>query len=188
MIKECPILNHVARVALDPGRRSSELGHSRVIGHWSLVISATAFLLTSATLLSAAPLLSTNLPPISPVLPEAGFSVIRVFGALTLVLGIFLGGAWLFRNWQRLALKRGGRPAQLQIIETRSLGGRHALYVVGYQQQRLLLASSPAGVTLVSHLPGADAPEPGKNAIGDKDSVSSQNFVQVLQQAVQAKA
>ena len=92
-----------------------------------------------------------------------------------------------FLKWQ-LALKRGGRSAQLQIIETRSLGGRHALYVVGYQQQRLLLASSPAGVTLVSHLPGADAPEPGKNAIGDKDSVSSQNFVQVLQQAVQAKA
>ena len=188
MIKECPMLNQAAHVS--PGRvgRSFEAGRSLVIGHWSSVILATVFLLAITAPVFAAPLLSTNLPPISPMLPEAGFSVIRVFGALTLVLGMFLGGAWLFRNWQRLALKRGGRPAQLQIIETRSLGGRHALYVVGYQQQRLLLASSPAGVTLVSHLPGADAPEPGKNAIGDKDSVSSQNFVQVLQQAVQAKA
>ena len=129
----------------------------------------------------AAPLLSTNLPPISPSLPDASFSVIRVFGALVLVLGLFLAGVWLFRNWQRLTLQRG-RPSQLQILEMKALGGKHALYVVGYQQQRLLLASSPSGVALVSHLPAADATEvePAK--------LSSENFVQVLQQAVQAKA
>jgi len=153
----------------------------------------------------AAPLLSTNLPPVlrssgtasvtagslrtataeggpvGPGLPDASFSVIRVFGALVLVLGLFLAGVWLFRNWQRLALRRG-HPSQLQILEMKSLGGRHALYVVGYQQQRLLLASSPAGVALVSHLPAVDATEvePAK--------LSSENFVQVLQQAVQAKA
>jgi flagellar biogenesis protein FliO len=128
-----------------------------------------------------APLLSTNLPPVSPALPDASSSVIRVFGALVLVLGLFLAGVWVFRNWQRLALRRG-QPSQLQILEIKSLGGRHALYVVGYQQQRLLLASSPAGVTLVSHLPAADAVEvePAK--------LSRENFVQVLQQAVQAKA
>ena len=131
--------------------------------------------------LAAAPLLSTNLPPISPSLPDASFSVIRVFGALVLVLGLFLAGVWLFRNWQRLTLQRG-RPSQLQILEMKALGGKHALYVVGYQQQRLLLASSPAGVALVSHLPAADATdvEPAK--------LSTENFVQVLQQAVQAKA
>ena len=129
----------------------------------------------------AAPLLSTNLPPISPALPDASFSVIRVFGALVLVLGLFLAGVWLFRNWQRITLQRG-RPSQLQILEMKALGGKHALYVVGYQQQRLLLASSPSGVALVSHLPAADATEvePAK--------LSSENFVQVLQQAVQAKA
>jgi flagellar biogenesis protein FliO len=130
---------------------------------------------------SAAPLISTNLPPISPALPDASFSVIRVFGALVLVLGLFLAGVWLFRNWQRFALQRG-RPSQLQILEMKALGGKHVLYVVGYQQQRLLLASSPAGVALVSHLPAADTTEvePAK--------LSSENFVQVLQQAVQAKA
>jgi flagellar biogenesis protein FliO len=130
---------------------------------------------------AATALLSTNLPVASPALPDASFSVIRVFGALMLVLGLFLAGVWLFRNWQRLTFHRG-RPSQLQVLEMKALGGKHALYVVGYQQQRLLLASSPAGVALVSHLPSADATEmePAK--------LSSENFVQVLQQAVQAKA
>ena len=148
------------------------------IGHWALAILLLCFAwpVTSA---SAAPLLSTNLPPISPALPEASFSVLRVFGALVLVLGLFLAGVWLFKNWQRMALHRG-RPSQLQIIEMKSLGGKHALYVVGYQQQRLLLASSPSGVALVSHLPTEDSASVATPAM------TGENFVQVLQQAVQA--
>jgi flagellar biogenesis protein FliO len=138
------------------------------------------FFLAVVTSAGAASFVSTNLPPISPALPEAGFSVIRVFGALLLVLGLFLSGAWLFRNWQRFSVQRG-RTSQLQIVETKALGGRHALYVVGYQQQRLLLASSPAGVTLVSHLPLAEAHS-------EADELSSDNFVQALQQAVQGKS
>jgi flagellar biogenesis protein FliO len=61
---------------------------------------------------------------------------------------------WLFRNWQRVAIQKGG-GAKLNLIEVKALGQRQALYVVGYQQQRMLLASSPAGITLVSHLPEA---------------------------------
>jgi flagellar biogenesis protein FliO len=132
-------------------------------------------------LLSAAPLLSTNLPPISPTLPDASFSVIRVFGALVLVLGLFLGGVWIFKNWQRVALHRG-RPSQLQVVEMKSLGGKHALYVVGYQQQRLLLACSPSGVSLVSHLPAEDSAPVTSQAVG------GDTFMQALQNAVQAKA
>jgi flagellar biogenesis protein FliO len=87
-------------------------------------------------------------------LPSAGASLFRVFGALLLVIALFLGGVWLFRNWQRLVIQKGG-GAKLNLIEVKSLGQRHALYVVGYQQQRMLLASSPGGVTLLSHLPEA---------------------------------
>ena len=152
------------------------------LGHWSLIIPAIAGVLAAVHFqsASAAPVLSTNLPPVSPALPEVGFSVVRVFGALALVLALFLAGVWLFKNWQRLALQRG-RPAQLQVVEMKHLGGKHALYVVAYQQQRLLLASSPNGVTLVSHLPPADSIEMEPSA------VTSPNFVQVLQQAVQGK-
>jgi flagellar biogenesis protein FliO len=172
MTRECP--SSKAQADARTPRRVQTLD----LGPWTFVI----LILFAATLsASAAPLLSTNLPPITPALPDASFSVIRVFGALVLVLGLFLAGVWLFRNWQRLTLQRG-RPSQLQILEMKALGGKHVLYVVGYQQQRLLLASSPAGVALVSHLPAADVTEV------EPARLSGENFVQVLQQAVQAKA
>jgi len=94
-----------------------------------------------------------------PPFPYAAGSLIRVTGALALVLGLFLGGVWLFKNWQRLSLQHGHRP-KLNILETRSLGARQAIFVVGYERQRFLVATSPAGVNLVSHLPDAEAGEP----------------------------
>jgi flagellar biogenesis protein FliO len=89
----------------------------------------------------------------------------------------------LFKNWQRLALQRG-RPSQLQILEVKALGNKHALYVVGYQQQRMLLASSPAGIALVSHLPAEEV----RSERGEGRGEDGSDFVKVLQQAVQAKA
>ena len=99
----------------------------------------------------------------APALPDAGLSLLRVFGALSLVLGLFLGGVCLFKNWKRLAVQRGHAP-KLNILETRSLGGRHAVSVVGYEQERFLIATSPTGVNLLSHLPSAvegETPAPG---------------------------
>lgn len=98
---------------------------------------------------------TNSVPPIAP-LPELGGSLVRVFGALLLVLGVFLGGVWLFRNWQRLSVQRGRAP-KLNVLEVRSLGGRHAIYVVGYERERLLLAAGPTGVNFLSPLPPADA-------------------------------
>jgi flagellar biogenesis protein FliO len=96
----------------------------------------------------------------APALPDLGVSLLRVFGALAVVLAVFLGGVWLLRNWQRLVVQRGRVP-RLNILEVRSLGGRHALYVIGFQQERFLIATSPAGVNLVSHLQneGEEAPD-----------------------------
>ena len=87
--------------------------------------------------------------------PDMLGPVLRMGGALALVIGLFLTGVWLFRNWQRLARRRGALP-KLSVLEVRSLGPRQAIYVVGYEQQRMLLASSPAGVALLSHLPEAE--------------------------------
>ena len=103
--------------------------------------------------------ISTNVLALPGALPDAGASVLRVFGALVLVIALFLAGVWLFRNWQRFATRKGGAP-RLNILEVRSLGQRQAIYVVGYDQQRMLLASSPAGVALLSHLPAAEESEP----------------------------
>jgi flagellar biogenesis protein FliO len=117
------------------------------------------FAVSFQALVSSAADLSTNSivgnAAFSPM-ADAGVSLFRVTGALALVLGLFLGGVWVYRNWRRLARTRGAQP-KLNVLEVRSLGGKHALYVIGYEQERLLLSASPTGVTLLTHLPEADA-------------------------------
>jgi flagellar biogenesis protein FliO len=101
---------------------------------------------------------NTNAPAAPLSLPDAGGSLLRVTGSLALVLGLFLGGVWLFKNWQRLAVRPGQQP-KLNILESRSLGARQGICVVAYEKQRFLVATSPAGVSLLSHLPDAEASE-----------------------------
>ena len=87
---------------------------------------------------------------------SAMFSLFRVLGALALVLAVFFGGLWLFRNWQRAFVNKGRTP-RLNVLEVKSLGQRHALYVVGYESQRMLVASSPTGITMLTTLPDDEA-------------------------------
>ena len=101
-------------------------------------------------------------------------------GALALVIGLFLGGVWLFKNWQRLAIQRGRAP-KLSVLETRSLGGRHAIFVIGYEQERFLIASSPAGVNLLSHLPAAT------ETASDAGNSPKPTFTQALGEALKGK-
>jgi flagellar biogenesis protein FliO len=117
----------------------------------------------------------------SPPVPDVGASLLRVLGALGVVLAVFLGGIWLFRNWQRLAALRSGRTPRLSVVESRSLGGRHALYVVGYEQERYLIAASPNGVNLLTHLPASDEPAAGAG------TVSKPSFAQALAQTLKGK-
>lgn len=117
-------------------------------------------------------------PSLGSDLPSLGYSVMRLLGSLVLVLAIFLGGVWAFRNWQRLALQRG-RPSRLRILEMKSLGNRQALFLVACDQQRMLLGSSPAGVQLVAHLPEADPEAP---------QIAQPAFAQNLQQALTPKS
>ena len=93
---------------------------------------------------------------------SSGLAIIRMMGALAIVLALFFAGLWIFRNWQRLA-GRQGRVPKLTVLEAKSLGQRHTLYVIGYEQQRLLVAASPAGVSLLSSLPdGLPVPQPAE--------------------------
>ena len=129
---------------------------------------------------AVAALTATTIPTAAS-LPDPSASLVRVFGALILVIAVFLGGVWLFRNWQRLATQKSG-GAKLNLLEVKSLGQRQSLYVVGYQQQRMLLASSPAGITLVSHLPEADEAEAAAPAAAPK-----MNFAEAFQQVLNRK-
>src|ERR1700678_1197538 len=122
-----------------------------------------------------------NTPLVAPSLPDSGVSFLRVMGALALVIGIFLGGVWLFKNWQRLAIQRGRAP-KLSVLETRSLGGRHAIYVIGYEQERFLISSSPGGVNLLSHLPAATTEAETPASAGTPPT-----FTQALSQVLKSK-
>jgi flagellar biogenesis protein FliO len=116
-----------------------------------------------------------------PELPNVGLSAIRAFAALAIVLAVFFGGVWLYRNGQRLAWRRTG-PPRLNIVESRALGNRYALYVVGYEQQRLLVGSSPAGLTLISPLP--PAAESAAEAVSPAQPAEPVSFAACLRQVL----
>lgn len=109
-------------------------------------------------------------------LPDVGLSLLRLVGALALVLAVFFGGVWLFRNWQRVITGRSQRQ-RLRVLEARPLGPRQALYVLAYDQQRFLVGASPAGLSLLTHLPDA-APQ------AETAPTALAHFDQALQQAV----
>jgi flagellar biogenesis protein FliO len=111
--------------------------------------------------------------------PDVAFSLLRVVGAMVLVIAVFLGGVWLLRNWQRLAVNKGRAP-KLNLLETKSLGNRQAIFVVGYEQQRFLVGSSANGLTLLTHLPPSDS-------VPDADAPVHASFADTLVRAVTRK-
>jgi len=125
---------------------------------------------------------AVELPLTAPGLPQAGGSLLRVAGALALVLGLFLGGVWMYRNWQRLGFQQHSAP-KLQVVEVRPLGGKHALYVVGYEQERFLLAASPNGVNLLAPLPAAG----GSEAAAETAPSSPPSFTEALRLVLRRK-
>ncbi|HWC60499.1 MAG TPA: flagellar biosynthetic protein FliO [Verrucomicrobiae bacterium] len=166
---------------------SKVVGRATPCAPWLIIaITLINFAASAQTTNLLAAVQSTNAPvaPLElPPLPSAGPSIIRVIGALALVLGIFFGGVWLFRNWQRLTIQRGRAP-KLNVLETRPLGGKHALYVIGYEQERFLLSASPTGVTLITHLPTA-----AENASADSTTTTQAppSFAQALTQVLKGK-
>ncbi len=98
---------------------------------------------------------------------------VRLLGLLLLLLGLFAGFAWAVKKWRLLPQLRGSRQQRLQILETRPLGQRNSLLVIGYGEQRFLIGASNAGIQLLSQLPGSK--EPNKNQGGDKDSADKED-------------
>lgn len=93
--------------------------------------------------------------------------LLRMVAAFAVVIGVLLFGAWAFRKSRFFSLYRAG-PSQLRILETRSLGYRNSLFVVGYQHRRYLLAASSTRVNLVSQLPDAVGEDVGDNTFAER--------------------
>lgn len=122
------------------------------------LVCAAAWVPVTCACGASSNLLSSSLT--SPSLPDTGPSILRVLGAFALVLGIFLGGVWLVRNG-RFSIFAQSRSHRLNVLESRSLGARQALYVVSYGEERFLIGSTPAGIHLLSHLaPPQEGEEP----------------------------
>ena len=97
------------------------------------------------------------------VVPSMGVAIFRMVGSLALVIALFFVGAWLFRNMHRFKSK-GMNERKLQVLEGKSIGPRQAIYVVAYEEQRLLIGSTAQGITLLTHLPEG-APQPAGERI-----------------------
>lgn len=119
----------------------------------------------------------------SPAFDTTG-SMIRVMGALGIVFAVFFGGVWLFRNWQRLLVKRGVAP-KLNVLEARSIGNRQSIIVVGYGEQRMLIGAAPNGLALISHLPSEEAP-PATSA-SESGGKPNPSFAEAFQKVLTGK-
>ena len=142
-----------------------------------------SLVLLSMSSILAQDLIAQPIPPVDP--PSIGVSFLRLLGALAIVLALFFAGIWLFRNWQRLSHHEGQGP-KLSVLETKSLGHRQALHVVAYEQQRLLISSTPTGLSLLTHLPTADSEivnRPAKPAL----PLPQFTFVEALQNVISRK-
>jgi flagellar biogenesis protein FliO len=115
----------------------------------------------------------------APPPPSIGFSVLRMIGGLCLVFSLLFAGVWIYRNSSRFAPGRG-RNSKLRVLESRALGHRHSIFVVGYDSQRILLSTSPTGVTMLSHLPEATTAEVEAEATAEPTPNFSTAFLQAL--------
>lgn len=120
------------------------LTHGRAVAALLLI---TAFNAAAEVPASAAPTISDQGSVI--------MAIVRLIGAFVLILAILFFGVWFYRNWQRLLIKRNG-PTKLHILEAKSLGPRQSLYLIGYERQRMLVAASPEGISLLTILPDSD--------------------------------
>ena len=77
--------------------------------------------------------------------------MLRMFGALLIVVAILLGVAWWFRKSRMFGLV-SAQSSNLKVIETRSLGSKHSLHVVEYGSKCFLIADSPAGINYLTDL------------------------------------
>lgn len=143
------------------------------------ITTGLALLLSALPALGAAPGAAAS--PVADAAPGPADLIgplFRMLLALVVVLGVLAVIVWGLRNGSRLLPRKGPGP-RLRILEARSLGGRNAIHLVGYEDQRFLIGSSPAGVTLLSVLPPSTAaPDP---------EVIPSNFADALQAALQGR-
>ena len=96
-------------------------------------------------------------PGVTPVIQSPFLDWIRVLGTVCILLAV----VWICLYWMKdHPWFRGTvqKRMKLRIEETRSLGNRATLHLVSCADQQFLIASSPAGVSLIADIVSPDNP------------------------------
>ena len=103
---------------------------------------------------------SSPTPQASPVRPPAPDfdSLGRMLGYLTLFAALAGAGIYFVKFGLPLARKNAALDRKLQILETRPLGNRQYLLVVGYEDSRMLLGVTPGKIDYLCPLDSSSAP------------------------------
>ena len=90
---------------------------------------------------------------------DGGPSGWRALGSIVLVLGLAGGGLWAFRKWGAGKFPGSGGN-RLRVEETLALGDRRFVSILKVDDERFLIALSPAAVTLMTRLDNVEAGGP----------------------------
>ena len=90
---------------------------------------------------------------------DAGPSGWRALGSMVLVLGLAGGGLWAFRKWGAGKFPGSGGN-RLRVEETLALGDRRFVSILKVDDERFLIALSPASVSLMTRLDNVEAGGP----------------------------
>lgn len=102
---------------------------------------------------SEAPKSSPSRPP-APDFDSLG----RMLGYLTLFAALAGAGVYFVKFGLPLARNNAALDRKLQILETRPLGNRQYLLVVGYEDSRMLLGVTPGKIDYLCPLDSSSAP------------------------------
>lgn len=103
------------------------------------------------------PAVAPNSSPTRPPAPDFD-SLGRMLGYLTLFAALAGAGVYFVKFGLPLARKNAALDRKLQILETRPLGNRQYLLVVGYEDSRMLLGVTPGKIDYLCPLDSSSAP------------------------------
>lgn len=103
------------------------------------------------------PAVTPNSSPARPPAPDFD-SLGRMLGYLTLFAALAGAGVYFVKFGLPLARKNAAMDRKLQILETRPLGNRQYLLVVGYEDSRMLLGVTPGKIDYLCPLDSSSAP------------------------------
>ena len=98
---------------------------------------------------SAAPEEAAAAAPAAPW-ADSGMSLLRTAGSVGLVICLILGGFLLFRRYAPQILNKPPAERTLRLIETLAMGEKRSIALVQAGGRKLLLASTPGQITLLT--------------------------------------